>query len=133
MLELKINDKTYQIKFGYEATIKSGILKKMVKMASEMEEGSAFEMVDEIMNFIPEMLLVGLQRNHREEFLYDYKTEKGKDEALSKSYELLDEYFEDGEKNIMDLFSDLQEEMTSNGFLSKMFQMEQEKVQEQKK
>lgn len=132
MLEIKIKDSVYEIKFGYEATIKSGILKKMVKMAEKMNEDSAFEMVDEIMNFIPEMLLVGLQRNHREEFSYNYKTEEGKEEALSKAYELLDEYFEDGEKNIMDLFSDLQEEMTSNGFLSKMFQMEQEKAQEKK-
>ena len=88
----------YEIKFGIEATTKSGILKKIKEIQqSSDDEGqqSNGDFVDDIemmLNMVPEFLLVGLQKRHKDEFGYDYNTNKGKEEATAKVCELIDEY-----------------------------------------
>ena len=72
----------YEIKFGIEATTKSGILKKIKEV-----QRSSDDFVDDIemmLNMVPEFLLVGLQKKHKDEFGYDYNTNKGKEEATAK-------------------------------------------------
>ena len=62
MTKLKFGEKELQIKFGYEATVKSGIIKKVAKL-DQMED---IEAVDEILLFLPELILVGAQKFHKE-------------------------------------------------------------------
>ena len=61
----------YEIKFGIEATTKSGILKKIkeIQQSSDDEvQRSNGDFVDDIemmLNMVPEFLLVGLQKRHK--------------------------------------------------------------------
>jgi hypothetical protein len=77
-----------------------------------------------MMEIVPEMILVGAQKFHSKEYGYDYKTEAGKEEAMSKIYALLDDYFEEEDADFSDLMESLQAELMENGFLAKMFKKE---------
>ena len=92
MTKLKFGEKELQIKFGYEATVKSGIIKKVAKL-NQMED---MEAVDEILLFLPELILVGAQKFHKEELGYNPDNEEEKEQQLGKVYDMLDDYF-DGE------------------------------------
>lgn len=128
MTILKAGEKELKIKYGYEATLKTRILTKLSKMLESMkttdEAEDSTSKAEDMLLFIPEFLLVGLQKHHSEEYGFDYKTEQGKEEALNKVYELLDDYFEDENNDITSLFNQLQNEMFENGFLAKMFRNE---------
>lgn len=117
MTTIKFGDRELKIKYGYEATIKSGIIRDLMNMDNISGD---MESVEKLLLFLPEMLLVGLQKFHKEEFGYDPENENQKDACLEKVYALLDDYFdgEDGDMNT--LFSILQKELLDNGFLSKM-------------
>lgn len=122
----------YEIKFGIEATTKSGILKKIKEV-----QQSGDDFVDEIemtLNMLPEFLLVGLQKRHKDEFGYDYNTNEGKEEAKTKVCELIDEYTDQEDSSIRELFEELLKEVMQNGFFKKeVLQMKAEKeVKEQK-
>ena len=124
----------YEIKFGIEATTKSGILKKIkeIQQSSDDEaQQSSDDFVDEvemILNMLPEFLLVGLQKRHKDEFGYDYNTNKGKEEATAKVCELIDEYTDQEDSSIRELFEELIKEVMQNGFFKKeVLQMKAEK------
>lgn len=107
----------YEIKFGIEATTKSGILKKVKEV-----QQSGDDFVDEIemtLNMLPEFLLVGLQKRHKDEFGYDYNTNEGKEEAKTKVCELIDEYTDQEDSSIRELFKELLKEVIQNGFFKK--------------
>lgn len=107
----------YEIKFGIEATTKSGILKKVKEV-----QQSGDDFVDEIemtLNMLPEFLLVGLQKRHKDEFGYDYNTNEGKEEAKTKVCELIDEYTDQEDSSIRELFEELLKEVMQNGFFKK--------------
>lgn len=122
----------YEIKFGIEATTKSGILKKIKEV-----QQSGDDFVDEIemtLNMLPEFLLVGLQKRHKDEFGYDYNTNKGKEEATAKVCELIDEYTDQGDSSIRELFEELLKEVMQNGFFKKeVLQMKAEKEAKEQK
>uniref|UniRef100_UPI00403850BC hypothetical protein n=1 Tax=Roseburia inulinivorans TaxID=360807 RepID=UPI00403850BC len=80
MTKLKFGEKELQIKFGYEATVKSGIIKKVAKL-DQMED---IEAVDEILLFLPELILVGAQKFHKEELGYNQENEVEKEDKLGK-------------------------------------------------
>ena len=130
----------YEIKFGIEATTKSGILKKIkeIQQSSNDEvQQSSDDFVDEIemiLNMLPEFLLVGLQNRHKDEFGYDYNTTKGKEEATAKVCELIDEYTDQEDSSIRELFEELIKEVMQNGFFKKeVLQMKaEEQAKEQK-
>lgn len=115
----------YEIKFGIEATTKSGILKKIkeIQQSSDDEaQQSSDDFVDEIemiLNMLPEFLLVGLQKRHKDEFGYDYNTNEGKEEAKTKVCELIDEYTDQEDSSIRELFEELLKEVMQNGFFKK--------------
>lgn len=124
----------YEIKFGIEATTKSGILKKIkeIQQSSDDEvQQSNGDFVDDIemmLNVVPEFLLVGLQKRHKDEFGYDYNTNKGKEEARAKVCELIDEYTDQEDSSIKELFEELLKEVMQNGFFKKeVLQMKAEK------
>ena len=78
--------------------------------------------------FLPEMLLVGLQKFHKEEFGYEPENESQKDACLEKVYALLDDYFDGEEGDMNTLFSILQKELLENGFLSRMAKAKKQKT-----
>ena len=69
-----------------------------------------------------EFLLVGLQKYHSDEF--GYKDDKEKAQRLEEMLDLFDDYedesTEEHEQSAATLFTDLQEELQKNGFLSAM-------------
>ncbi len=124
MTTIKFGEKELNIKYGYEATVKSGIISKLMEMGNI---GNDMESVDKVLLFVPELLLVGLQKFHKNE--YGYSTQAEKEDCIEKVYGLLDDYFdEDGDLNT--LFTTLQKELFDNGFLSKM--VKQRKVVKEK-
>lgn len=124
MTTLKIGDIEYKIKYGFEATMRSGVLKRL---ASLNESENSMDQIETMSNLLPELLLVGLQKYHREEFYYDYVTGEGKEEQIDKVFGLLDEYFDGEDSDFMALVNVLQKELTENGFLAKMLRQEQSK------
>ena len=125
MLEIKLSGKPYQIKYAYTPVVKSGLLKKLAQMGNS-EDG--LDSIDNIMNILPELILVGLQKDYKKEFGYVYDTNAGKAEKLAKVYDALDDYFDDDDADFMALFESLQNELLENSFLSKMFHQAQEEV-----
>lgn len=130
MYKLKIKDKEYNIKFGYEAILKSRMISKMVAFENKLkgkekqDDEDNLTNVEDMLLLIPEIILVGLQKNHKDEFVYDLETGHGKKESLGKVFEMMDDYFDQDNADIMELYQDLQNEMMNEGFLKSVFQKE---------
>ena len=134
-MKVKLGGKEYTIQFATRTSLKSHILKDIMK-TQDMEDISSME--DILLETLPKTLLVGLQMHHNEEFGYDYKTNEGYDEQLEKVSDILYDAIDTNEINCMDLFADMQEEMMTNGFLAQMMEsiekaQKQEQEQEKKK
>ncbi len=131
MLKIKVNDREYTIKFGYEPTLKSRLLSKVAKMTVNMKQDAEenLEQIENMLLFVPEMVLIGLQKFHSDEFGYNLDTNDGYEEAKNKAFSLVGDYVDTGDVDITDFFTELQEELTDNGFLKKMFEKEVEKAQ----
>lgn len=127
-MKLLVGEKTFNIKFGYKPTLKERVISKVVKItnASNENEEVDYEKIEDLLLYLPEMLLVGLQVNH-EEYRYDYDTKEGKQEQLDKVYDIIDEYSRQENANLIQLFNELQEELQTDSFLASMFQTEQRK------
>ena len=130
MLKIEIGGKEYKIKFGYEPVLKERIISKMTKIGSlfEGDEVSPEDM-ENVMLFIPEIFLVGLQVSHPE-FRYDYDTKIGRENKLRAVFEIMDQYLTDG-GDVFKLFADMQNEMVNDSFLSSLLRKgkEAEKVE----
>ena len=131
MLTIKVNNKEYTIKFGYEPTLKSRLLSRVAKMTVNMKQDAEenLEQIENMLLFVPEMVLVGLQKFHSDEFGYNLDTNDGYEEAKNKAFSRVGDYVDTGDVDITDFFTELQEELTANGFLKKMFEKEVEKAQ----
>lgn len=116
MTTLKIGDKELNIKYGYAATIKSGIIAELMAMSDVGEDMGSIE---KLLMFLPKLLLVGLQKNHKDEYGCDFDNKESVEAATEKTYDLIDDYFEN-DGDIQSLFATLQSELMDNGFLSKM-------------
>ena len=129
MMTLRVGEKELKITFGYEATLKSRLLSRMAKMSVKMSENEGdLEKVEDMLLFIPEVVLVGLQKEH-EDYRYNLDTKEDYEEKKNMAFSLVSEYLDNGENDAIELFNELQEEMTKNGFLKKMFENEVEKAQ----
>ena len=129
-MKLKIGEKELNISFGYEATLKSRLLSKIAKISANMEtKDDGMEKIEDMLLFIPDVVLIGLQKHHSEEYGYNLDTNEKYEEQKAKVFSLVAEYLDDGENDAIELFNQLQEEMTKNGFLKKMFEREVEKAQ----
>ena len=73
-----------------------------------------------MISLLPELLLAGLQKNHKDEFGYESDSEKKA--VLDKVCDLLDDYEDEGTeenpKSGFDLYQLLDKELEKNGFLS---------------
>jgi hypothetical protein len=129
MTKIKLGEKELNIKFGYEATLKSGIIAKIVQL-DQIEDG--VKTVNAVLMLLPELILVGVQKFHEKEFGYDPNNEEQKEKQMKKVFSMLDDYFdqEDADGNM--LYESLLTEMLANGFLSKMLNQERKKVTKRK-
>lgn len=125
----KVKDKEYQVKFAYKPTIKGHLLKK----AADIENEESMEALEKMLDFAPEMLLIGLQYHHADDFGYDYVSGKGQKEALAKVEDLVSEYADEEGGDITELFSEMEKELLANGFLRKAFAETVAENQNQKK
>lgn len=134
MTTLVINGNEYKIKYGYEATARCGVIEKVNKLEEVLNTAENMEIADlnKLLQILPELLLAGLQKFHKDEFGYNYETEEGKSDALNKAYELVDDYFDADDADIIDLFNLLTEEMVQNGFLANLLQRGAEAEQKPK-
>lgn len=131
-MKLKIGEKELNIKFGYEPTLKGKIISRMAKAGDvDGTDGETdLEKVEELLLFLPEILLVGLQVHHKDEYGYNYDTKEGKDEQIEKAFKLVEQYCDGEDGDLMKLFNDLQNEMLRDGFLRSLFQREQQKIEQ---
>lgn len=127
MIKFKVGEKKLKIKFGYKVTLKERIISRIVKL-TESNGGSDIENMEkteDLLLFLPEIILVGLQVYHRDEYGYDYDTKEGKEQQLNKVFDLVDEYALDENADLMQLFNELQEEMKNDSFLASLFRKEE--------
>lgn len=125
-MKLKIGENEYSIKFGYKPTLKERLVSRIVRAArtSSEDEIENMERIEDLLLFLPEILLVGLQVHHKD-FRYDYDTKDGKEEQLEKAFNLIDEYASSEGADLMKLFNDLQDAMKEDSFLASLFQKEE--------
>lgn len=133
-MRLKIGEKEYSIKFAYKPTLKEHIVSKFVRYTNITNEngGIDIEKMEELLLFLPEAILVGLQVNYPE-FKYDCDTGNGKEEKLEKVFELVEEYMRQNNADIIYLFNQLQETLMQDSFLKSLFQKEQKKSEKTEK
>lgn len=133
-MKLKIREKELNIKFGYKPTLKERLISRIMRAGITEGKGEIenTEKIEDLLLFLPEILLVGLQVYHKDEYGYNYDTKEGKEEQLEKAFDLIDEYASSEGADLMKLFNDLQEEMKNDSFLASLFQKEEqaEKVEE---
>lgn len=117
MFSFSVGNKEYKVRFGYRVLCKTDLIDRVVSLTNQKNGDHAFQYM---MNTVAELMLAGLQKYHGDEF--GYKTEKEKESALEKVYDILDLYEDEGtEENPQDgyaMFENLQNELMANGFLS---------------
>ena len=133
-MKIKIGEREFNIKFGYKPTLKERIISKIAGMSgiTDSKGNTNMEKVEDMLLFLPEFLLVGLQVHHKN-FRYNYDNGEGKKEQLDKAFALVEEYLEGEDADVMKLFNDLQEALTQDSFLASLFREEQKKVSGRKK
>lgn len=128
MFSFSANGKTYKVKFGYGVLTQSDILTQVSSMG-------AINNPKDMIKMLPELILVGLQKKHKDEF--GYETEEEKKIAYDKVCDLLDDYedesTEENPHNGFTLFEKANQELEKNGFLSEMVKAMEEKSEEEKK
>ena len=124
---MNIAGKEINIKFGYKPTLKERIISKVVRMSNITDENGETDMekVEDLLLFLPELLLVGMQVHHKD-FRYDYDTKEGKQKQLDKTLDLVEKYMESEDADIMELFGKLEEALMQDSFLASLFRKEQE-------
>lgn len=125
MTKLKLGEKELQIKFGYEATVKSGIIKKIACLEQKNDD---LEVIDSMLFLLPELILVGAQKFHGDELGYNPENEDEKDEKMGVVYAMLDDYFDSDDSDVQELYNSLLSELLENGFLSKLLNAERKKT-----
>ena len=125
-MKMIIGGKELNIKFGYKATLKERVISKVVKFSkvSEQKDEKNMENIEDLLLYLPEFLLVGLQVNHKE-YRYNVDTGEGKEKQLEKTFALIEEHMNNDDADVMDIFNGLQEALTEDSFLSSLFRKEQ--------
>ena len=115
MVTFKTNGKEYKIVFGYGLLTQSDVLDKVQEITGGKERD-----IKKLISILPELLLAGLQKKHKDEF--GYETESERAVAFQKVCDLLDDYESEGTeenpKSGFDLYKILSSELEKNGFLS---------------
>ena len=77
MFSFSVNDKTYKVKFGYGVLTQSDILTQVSSMGSITNPKDMIKM-------LPELILAGLQRKHKDEFGYETEEEAREESEFAK-------------------------------------------------
>ena len=134
MLTLKIGDKELKVKYGYEATLKTRLLSRMAKKEAAKNGENNMEATEDMLLFLPEFLLIGLQKFHADEYGFNWESGEGKEKQSDKMFSLIEDYFDDNEDaDAITLYNALTTEMLNNGFLKSQFQKELEKTENNQK
>ena len=127
MFSFKVGGKEYKIKFGYKVLSESDVLLKASDISNIADPRS-------LIALLPELILIGLQTKHKDEF--GYETEEEKKVAYEKVCDLLDDYedesTEENPHNGFILFEKASQELEKNGFLSGMIKAMEKAEKEQK-
>lgn len=127
MFSFKVGGKEYKIKFGYKVLSESDVLLKASDISNIADPRS-------LIALLPELILIGLQTKHKDEF--GYETEEEKKVAFGKVCDLLDNYEDEStEEHPHDgftLFQKVNDELEKNGFLSGILKMMEEAEKNQK-
>ena len=123
MYEFKVGEKTYLVKFGYGALYKSDIMDRVLSAMDLAEGETPADLIKRLIGLTAELLLIGLQKKHSDEF--GFETQEEREKALMKVCDLIDDYEEEhrGEepvKNGFTLYTELNGELEANGFLSEI-------------
>lgn len=114
MVTFNVHGKEYKVVFGYGLLTKTDVLDK-VQGITDGKERSLQKMI----SLLPELLLAGLQKKHKEEFGYESDSEK--EAALDKVCDLLDDYEDEGTeenpKSGFDLYQLLDKELEKMVFI----------------
>lgn len=133
MYIFKIHGKEYKVRFSYRTVCEDDILDK-ISDATDFEGLNIGGMIAKVSKATAELLLVGLQKYHSDEF--GYKDDKEKAQRIEEMLDLFDDYedesTEEHEQSAATLFSDLQEELQKNGFLSAMMTAVEQTAKAQK-
>lgn len=115
MVTFNVNGKEYKVVFGYGLLTQSDVLDKVQEITSGQERN-----LQKLISILPELLLAGLQKKHKDEF--GYETESERTVVFQKVCDLLDDYEDEGTeenpKSGFDLYKILSSELEKNGFLS---------------
>lgn len=127
-MKLKIGENEYSIKFAYKPTLKEHIISKLVKYANVKGSDGKTDLgkIEDLLLFLPEAVLVGLQVYHKD-FRYDCDTGEGKKEQLDKAFALVEQYMDREDADAMAFFNQIQEALLQDSFLRGLFQKEQKK------
>ena len=108
-MKIELNGKEYNIKFGYKPTLKERIISKVVKLGDVTGMGK----IKELFSCVRDLLFVGFKKLNPVE-------------TVQEIGEILDDYHDDapdGEKRgIIDLFTQLTEELMNEGFLGDLME-----------
>lgn len=133
MYYFRIHGKEYKVRFTYRTVCEGDILDK-ISDATDFEGLNVGGMIAKVSKATAELLLVGLQKYHSDEF--GYKDDKEKAQRIEEMLDLFDDYedesTEEHEQSAATLFSDLQEELQKNGFLSAMMTAVEQTAKAQK-
>ena len=132
-MKMNIAGKEINIIFGYKPTLKERIISKVVRMSNITDENGETDMekVEDLLLFLPELLLVGMQVHHKD-FRYDYDTKEGKQKQLEKSTDLVEKYMESEDADIMEFFGKFQDALMEDSFLASLFRKEQKAEEAEK-
>ncbi len=127
MYIFKIHGKEYRVKYGYRTVCEDDILDRVMNIGTS-EDGTARGLISNLAKTTAELLLVGLQKFHSDEF--GYKDADEKNERINEMLDLLDDYEDEStkkhEQDAATLLRDLQNELEKNGFLSQIAKMGEE-------
>lgn len=123
MYIFKIHGEEYKVRYTYRQLCEGDILDKVTNAMTEAEN-TPRAVLETVTRTTAELLLAGLQKYHSKEF--GYQSEEMKKERIEQLIDWFDDYedeaTEDHPQSAATLFSDLQEELRKNGFLSALFQ-----------
>ena len=123
-MQLKVNEKEYTVTYKFKAMYDSEFIKEMFETFNNMnseDDNSGIEMFAYLAQKTTNMLLVGLQEEHSQEF-----------KTFEDVYTLLKQYFKENENNtditMLGLYTKLMNMMEEDGFLAQIGLVEKKEV-----
>ena len=116
MIIKKILKEDYKIKFGTRLYADDDVLDK-VRALADIDEKEDIANIKSILDCTANLLLSGLQKDEKHtQYHYEIGNMEDKKEKRNLIFNLLDDFVEDG-GNIMELFTELNQELMNLGFL----------------